>query len=103
MLTRFNIVASPFFFFLLPMTRASAAAAAAAVLCCAVLCCTVSCSGLLVRHARRVLGVAAEVLNKPGRPRIMKACKEVGGSNLIDSFCSFGCQGCLGEGGVLRC
>jgi hypothetical protein len=35
------------------------------------------CSGLLVRHARRVLGVAAEVLNKPGRPRVMKACKEV--------------------------
>jgi hypothetical protein len=34
-------------------------------------------SGLLVRHARRVLGVAADVLNKPGRPRIMKACKEV--------------------------
>jgi hypothetical protein len=30
-----------------------------------------------VRHARRVLGVAAEVLNKPGRPRVMKACKEV--------------------------
>lgn len=34
-------------------------------------------SGLLVRHARRILGVAAEVLNTPGRPRMLKAVKEV--------------------------
>lgn len=34
-------------------------------------------SGLLVRHARRILGVAAEVLNKPGRPRMIKAVQEV--------------------------
>lgn len=40
-------------------------------------CVCMCCSGLLVRHARRVLGVAAEVLNQPGRPRVMKACKEV--------------------------
>lgn len=40
-------------------------------------------SGLLVRHARRILGVAAEVLNKPGRPRMLKAVKEV-------SFWGFG-------------
>ena len=45
--------------------------------CCCCCCSCVMCSGLLVRHARRVLGVAAEVLNKPGRPRVMKACKEV--------------------------
>jgi hypothetical protein len=47
----------------------SAAAAAAAV---------DYCSGLLVRHARRVLGAAADVLNKPGRPRMLKAVREVG-------------------------
>lgn len=34
-------------------------------------------SGLLVRHARRVLGAAAEVLNKPERPRMLRAVKEV--------------------------
>jgi beta-amylase len=43
-------------------------------------------SGLLVRHARRVLGVAAEVLNKPGRPRVMKACKEMQGGCLMYDF-----------------
>jgi hypothetical protein len=47
---------------------AAAAAAAAAV---------DGCSGLLVRHARRVLGAAADVLNKPGRPRMLKAVREV--------------------------
>ena len=34
-------------------------------------------SGLLVKHANRVLGAAAEVLNKPGRPRLIKSFTEV--------------------------
>jgi hypothetical protein len=34
-------------------------------------------SGLLVQHARRVLGAAAAVLNAPGRPRVLKAVKQV--------------------------
>lgn len=36
-------------------------------------------SGLLVRHAERILTVAQEVLNKHGRPRIFRALKEVRG------------------------
>jgi hypothetical protein len=50
------------------LTAAICSAAAAAV---------DGCSGLLVRHARRVLGAAADVLNKPGRPRMLKAVREV--------------------------
>lgn len=55
-----------------------------------------SCSGLLVRHARRVLGVAAEVLNQPGRPRVMRACKEV--RQALTAFV----KGGLNEAFVLR-
>jgi hypothetical protein len=35
-------------------------------------------SGLLVAHADRVLGAAAAVLNKPGRPRLIKQAVQVG-------------------------
>jgi hypothetical protein len=35
-------------------------------------------SGLLVSHANRVLGAAAEVLNRKGRPRVFNASQEVG-------------------------
>lgn len=35
-------------------------------------------SGLLIRHAERVLSRASDILNKPGRPRVFKAVKEVG-------------------------
>jgi hypothetical protein len=34
-------------------------------------------SGLLVKHARRVLGAAASVLHAPGRPRVLRAVSEV--------------------------
>lgn len=34
-------------------------------------------SGLLVKHADRVLTAASEVLNKHGRPRVFSACREV--------------------------
>lgn len=35
-------------------------------------------SGLLVRHAERILTAAQQVLNKHGRPRIFRTLKEVG-------------------------
>ncbi|WIA44381.1 hypothetical protein OEZ86_007152 [Tetradesmus obliquus] len=43
-------------------------------------------SGLLVRHARRVLGAAADVLNKPGRPRMLKAVRECEAGHVMYEF-----------------
>jgi beta-amylase len=36
-------------------------------------------SGLLVQHCDRVLGAAAQMLNRKGRPRVFMAYQEVGG------------------------
>ncbi len=36
-------------------------------------------SGLLVAHADRILGVAASVVNRTGRPRMLKGVQQVGG------------------------
>ena len=41
-------------------------------------------SGLLVRHADRVLGAAAEALNRPGRPRVLKRAVEVRGRRCLE-------------------
>jgi beta-amylase len=38
-------------------------------------------SGLLVRHAERVLTAAQGVLNKHGRPRVFRALREVSSSS----------------------
>ena len=40
-------------------------------------------SGLLVRHADRILTAAAEVMNAHGRPRIFRAVKEVRGGRSL--------------------
>jgi hypothetical protein len=61
-------------------------------------------SGLLLRHARRVLGAAAEVLNKPGRPRVLKAVREVSLSPCSTRVGGGGCVVlCRAASGKGRC
>lgn len=43
-------------------------------------------SGLLIKHADRILGQAADVLNKSGRPRVFKTCMEAENGHLIYAF-----------------
>jgi Glycosyl hydrolase family 14 len=56
-------------------------------------------SGLLVKHARRVLGAAASVLHAPGRPRVLRAVSEVRCTNEHNAcVCCY--QGAAEEKGV---
>lgn len=43
-------------------------------------------SGLLLKHADRILGAAAEVLNKHGRPRVFSSCLEAADGHVVYEF-----------------
>ncbi|KAI8465551.1 MAG: beta-amylase [Monoraphidium minutum] len=43
-------------------------------------------SGLLVKHADRILGAAAAALNKPGRPRLLRSAVELDDGHVVYEF-----------------